>query len=125
MNKGEYAVPRVFILLWEEACKKWFSLEIPLNTIREYLRLLYTIIYFAHNLILEHYIIVLFVYHEQLITIKLITLPIFVEMGIDSDIESKFLVDEISGPEIYDNSNDAAALTILRVIDNNIEQCIN
>ena len=46
-------------------------------------------------------------------------------MGIDSDIESKFLVDEISGPEIYDNSNDAAALTILRVIDNNIEQCIN
>ena len=45
-------------------------------------------------------------------------------MGIDSDIESKFLVDEISGPEIYDNSNDAA-LTILRVIDNNIEQCIN
>ena len=46
-------------------------------------------------------------------------------MGIDSDIESKFLVDEMSGPEIYDNSNDAAALTILRVIDNNIEQCIN
>ena len=45
-------------------------------------------------------------------------------MGIDSDIESKFLVDEISGPKIYDNSNDAA-LTILRVIDNNIEQCIN
>ena len=45
-------------------------------------------------------------------------------MGIDSDIESKFLVDEISGPDIYDNSNDAA-LTILRVIDNNIEQCIN
>ena len=45
-------------------------------------------------------------------------------MGIDSDFESEFLVDEISGPEIYDNSNDAA-LTILRVIDNNIEQCIN
>ena len=45
-------------------------------------------------------------------------------MGIDSDIESKFLVDEISGPEICDNSNDAA-LTILRIIDNNIEQCIN
>ena len=45
-------------------------------------------------------------------------------MGIDSDIESKFLVDEISGPEISDNSSDAA-LTILRVIDNNIEQCIN
>ena len=45
-------------------------------------------------------------------------------MGIDSDIESKFLVDEISGPDIYDDSN-GAALTILRVIDNNIEQCIN
>lgn len=45
-------------------------------------------------------------------------------MGIDSDIESKFLIDKISGPEIYDNSNDAP-LTILGVIDNNIEQCIN
>ena len=45
-------------------------------------------------------------------------------MGIDSDIESKFLVDEIPGPEIYNNSNDAA-LTIIGVIDNNIEQCIN
>ena len=45
-------------------------------------------------------------------------------MGIDSDVESQFLVEEISGPEIYEDSNEDS-LTILRVIDNNIEQCIN
>ena len=45
-------------------------------------------------------------------------------MGTDSDVESKFLVKEISEPEIYEDSNEDS-LTILRVIDNNIEQCIN
>ena len=94
-------------------------------TIRKYQRWFYRIVHFAHNLILLRVIELLsFDFHDQLISRKIITLPISVEMRTDSDVESKFLVEEISEPEIYEDSNEDS-LTILRVIDNNIEQCIN